>query len=304
MLRDGVLQRSDKIFVNSGYISLSDWISYYAEADDSKSSIGKDGKPLVMRDEMFAQRAPKPTDRPRPEKKKRRKRKFLGERSSSSHDNVIQSHANYKERRKQLNFLRTISGWVAAAAIFAVTVLCIAGGYSFKKQADESQVRVTSLEKRVTMLSKLARSLVQPVPPGYVLGVLGIEDAEGNFFALAGVEVTLYKRDDVEKFIAQHPPSDKQPITTEAEVTEFLKTFKSAMSKPVVAAPTAADGTFAFSVPYPEDYVLFVNANEVLNGPHMIWLYGVRLTDLPSRKILLTNRDASTVAGFSFTISE
>ncbi|GAB4182111.1 MAG: hypothetical protein Fur0032_23230 [Terrimicrobiaceae bacterium] len=282
MLDTGRLRPDDEVFLAAErkWVPLEDFLSLTSPIPGTPSEApqvdpGEDPQEDKPNDEEPA------TEGTRGESSRRR-------RSSSRKS----SHKNSCERRKRNALEIALPGWIAA--LFALVIATALGfwGNSLSQQLDAARERERGLMENAANYQSQINALMESVPPGRVRGIVSMEPAPGRLAVVSGASVALFPRAEIEKFVEVKSAS---PLpATNVEFNATLNRIKRDLPPPLDLTLTDSNGRFEIKAPGPGDYVIFTSATKRAEGrtTHMFWLQSVRIDDLPSQLVPLSEANS------------
>jgi hypothetical protein len=164
-----------------------------------------------------------------------------------------------RDRRAQRNAGPILAGWIAfllALAAPAGAGFWIAGLYvemnGQRVLVEEIQGKLAAKEKDYQRLLFVAREVAEP---GLIRGSLILRNDSGKRVAMPGIPVSLYPRKAIEEHLAARSrEASHLPAGTSVDAAEF---YLRDLPRPIATTTTDASVRYEFSIPEPEEYIVF-----------------------------------------------
>ncbi len=151
-----------------------------------------------------------------------------------------------------------LAGWIAfllALSALAGAGFWIAGLYG---QLAGMEVKVQETEKQLELKEKENQRLFfaarEVAEEGIVRGSMILRNDAGKRVAMPGVQVSLYRRKELEEHLDERYTKLKQ--LPDGESVDALQFFQGGMPKAVGSTATDANGRYEFAIPEPGEYIV------------------------------------------------
>ncbi|MFZ4682738.1 MAG: hypothetical protein ACOYMS_09565 [Terrimicrobiaceae bacterium] len=242
-----------------------------------------------------------PTDLPPP----RREFKTATEKPASDPNKKSSGRGRGGSKSRNKNKAESaLPGWIACLFALGAAAGIWAWAEYLNDQLKSSEERVKTLRQTVESLNREKQLLSEITPGGRIRGIITYEPVAKQVAIMSGATVGLYRRDDVERALANLPENGQ--IGSEETFNAAAEALKAAISSPLQISLTDSNGRIDLAVPEPGDYVLVASAAKsgTAGTERYFWLIGFTANDQPSNLILLNESNGISSRKPRFAITD
>jgi len=194
---------------------------------------------------------------------------------------------NNKSRRVRVFRLITLASLTGAAVaiVWAMTMSAVA--WNLRSSLGKERAANSEWEKKYQNVLFAAREVADS---GQVRGRVIVRDASGTRVSLPGIKVRLYRRTQLETYLADRYAKIAEVGGTDPTrlATHFLKNIPNALE----VVSTNSDGRFEFKIPEPGEYVIQTSIRAAKSGAIRLWFVTFDSRDPLNTAVDLTESNA------------
>jgi hypothetical protein len=208
-----------------------------------------------------------------------------------------------KKPRKRSAAESALPGWIACLFAIGAAAGLWAWAQSLRDQLHVNERKVQELNEAVASLSRQNAILLEMSPPGTLRGVITSEPQPGRLSLLSGVNVGLFRINDVREAIlaASNLPLPVSEEEFSSLVTEVQRRL------PPPTAMTLSDSSGRFDLEVPEDGQYALVSTAFRQGPgnpqRMFWVISFESQGEPTPVVALSEANAISLADPSLKIT-
>lgn len=215
-----------------------------------------------------------------------------GSEPRSSGGRKRRSGRSLKKPRKRNPAESALPGWIACLFAIGAAAGLWAWAQSLRDQLVVSEGKVKQLTEDIQSLQRQNTTLLEMAAPGTVRGVMTTEPQPGRLALMSGVNVGLFRLDDVRKAVLD--TSNLPTPINEEELAAVVTELQRRLPPPLAMTLTDSSGRFDLTVPEEGSYALVSTAFK--QGPgnpkRLLWLVEIESTGAPTPVVPLSESNA------------